>query len=403
MSMNIVSFKLLVGLVVLLLLPSFVFVSSGQSSLGFGLLVSSVVLIFMYWRNLFLPFSRKIVFFVLISFIYIALDSIVSLYLYGLYKPLISLILIFPLMSSLVLSKELERLTFPELLSVLRALFLILLLCGVVKLIYMPGFLNYELRPKRVFPFSEESHFALSMGVIALPLIAGSGFILSSLVVVVMLGFAFLYPSLTFLVFACFGILVVSMRSRFVFICSFFALILVLPLIFSLDYFSARLNLADSDNLTALVFLQGLGLINAALDGGFGLGFQMLGSHLTPILGVSEKIYQITGRYMNLEDGGFLAAKLISEFGFVGLIFVGLYALLFIKFLFDSFFLRGLFSNCFSDGSRGKNVMAVSAFLGFFIELFLRGYGYFSPTLFLMLAFLFFLNSSSRGRGVMPR
>lgn len=394
--MNIISFKLLVGLVVLLFLPSFIFVSGGQSSLGPGLLVSSVVLIFLYWKNLFLPVSRDIVFFVLFFFMYIVVDSIISFYFYGIYKPLTSLVIIFPLVSSIVLCKEFERLTFIELLSVLRALFLLLLFCGVVKLFYMPGFLNYELRPKRVFPFSEESHFALSVGVIALPLIAGSGFMLSSLVVFVLLGFAFLYPSLTFLVFACFGVLVVSMRSKLVFLCSFFALMLALPFVFSLDYFSARLSMTDSDNLTALVFLQGLGLINVALDRGFGLGFQMLGSHLTPILDVSEKIYQMTGRYMNLEDGGFLAAKLISEFGFIGLFFVGWYIFLFVKVLFNNIFLRGLFSSYFSDDSRKKNVMAASAFLGFFVELFLRGYGYFSPTLFLMLAFLFFLISTSR-------
>lgn len=398
--MNIISFKLLVGLVVLLFLPSFIFVSGGQDSLGPGLLLGSVILIFMYWRNLLLPVSRGIVYFLSFFFVYIIVDSFFSLYSYGLYKPLASVVVVFPLLSSLALSKEFERLSFVELVSVLRVLFLLLLFLGGLKLFYMPEFLNYEFRPKRVFPFSEESHFALAMGAVALPLIAGSGFIFSSFVVVVLLGFSFLYPSLTFLVFACFGFLGVSMKSKLVFIVSLFLLILVLSFVYSLDYFFARLSLTDSENLTALVFLQGLELINVALGRGFGLGFQMLGSNLTPMLDVSEKIYQMTGRYMNLEDGGFLAAKLISEFGFVGFIFAGWYVFSFIKILFDSFFLCGVFSNYVSYDSRIKNVMAASTFLGFFVEFFLRGYGYFSPTLFFMLAFLFFLISSSKHDGV---
>jgi len=115
-------------------------------------------------------------------------------------------------------------------------------------------------------------------------------------------------------------------------------LFLILFFIFLLDYspyFKSRLTLDGLDNLTTLVFLQGwsLSYLNFFETTGLGLGFQMLGESGTKYSYFTDVIFKLTGGSLNVSDGGFFAAKLIAEFGVVGVITVFLYLFFYVIFI----------------------------------------------------------------------
>lgn len=373
-----------------LFLPSFVFVTAAQSSLASGLLLVSFVVIFCLWRNIFLDVSLFFWFFLVGLFFFLFLSSSLSLLRYGDDKPIRSLVLVVPLFSVLVLYREFLFLKASEWMFIFKALFWGLFLVGMLKFFYMPDFFNYWERPKRVFPFSEESHYALAIGGVALPLIASLSFRASSLVLSILLGFGLLYPSLTLLVYFVLGVFIVSLRWRLFVLVAVFVLGLILSVVLADEYFSSRLEFSG-DNLTTLVFLQGVELAynSLFLNFGMGLGFQMLGGEGTPLLEVSEKIYLIAERYMNLDDGGFLAAKFVAEFGVLGVVICIAYSAFVFRAICFLFVLRrgGALREEQSDLVL-KVQMASGVVIAFFVELFLRGYGYFSPTMFFSFLFL---------------
>lgn len=373
-----------------LFLPSFVFVAAAQSSLATGLLLASFVVIFCLWRNTLADVSLFFWLFLIGLFFFLFFSSALSLLRYGDDKPIRSLFLIVPLLSVLVLYREFLFLKASEWMFIFKALFGVLFLVGMLKFFYMPDFFNYWERPKRVFPFSEESHYALAMGTVALPLIASLGFRASFLVLSILLGYGLLYPSLTFLVYFFLGVFIISLRWRFFMFLAVCVLGLFLPVVLGNEYFSSRLEFSGN-NLTTLVFLQGVELAcnSLLLDFGMGLGFQMLGGGGTPVLDVSEKIYLIAGRYMNLDDGGFLAAKFVAEFGVLGVVVCVAYSIFVFRAICFLFMLRrgGALREEQSDLVI-KVQMASGVVIAFFVEFFLRGYGYFSPTMFFSLLFL---------------
>lgn len=392
-------YKLFVCLLVLLVLPSFLFVATAQSSLAFGLLVSSFFLILTLWRGV-LSVSLASILSFLALFFFILIDSFSSFYSFGVLKPIVSLSIIFPMLVSFLLYKELRGRSFDEVVCVLFVLFCFLVLIGVVKFFYIPDFLGYNLRPKSVFPFSEESHYALALGVVALSLTAGSSFKVGLGVVSILFVLSVLYPSLTLLVFSFLGLFVLSLRYIVFFFCSLGVSLVIASFLLSHEYFSTRLDFENSGNLTTLVFVQGVELIRATLSVGLGgVGFQMLGGPDTPSLDVSESIYIITGRYMNLDDGGFLAAKIISEFGLLGVGLILFYILVLAKSLGEYLFCRQCHAHHVPEEWVRKVKLATGAWLALFVEIFLRGYGYFSPTLFFVLAFLPFLLLKLRRSG----
>ena len=139
------------------------------------------------------------------------------------------------------------------------------------------------------------------------------------------------------------------------------------------SYYLTRVVFWESSNLSALVYLQGwtdawLGL-NQNL--GLGLGFQRMGT--TEPSEISEKIYLMIGEYKNRADGSFLASKVIAEFGLLGVAAIGAY-------------LRGVYKYARNPGflEVEQNRIAYGLYLAFFIELFVRGYGYFSPGIVLV-------------------
>jgi len=250
--------------------------------------------------------------------------------------------------------------------------------------------LNYSFLDKPVFPFREHSHYALFLGPLVLALGVVSNFFLRLTLSSCLLGFALTFPNLTMLAFFVISIILFFLDSvKKILVFAFILTILLFSflnfthfdLYSNFYYFTSRLSLdADSTNLTTLVFLQGISDIKRYLltTNFWGSGFQTMG-----VLGpseISDKIFFLANTHLNLKDGGFLAAKIISELGITGLSLV---------FYYTSFIVIYFFK--YLKTSIQKEKMFFSYLVGFSVEMFLRGYGYFSPSFFLALVMWFSL------------
>ena len=159
------------------------------------------------------------------------------------------------------------------------------------------------------------------------------------------------------------------------------------------DYFTERANLSlESNNTTALVYLQGVDYAEKALTNtnGMGLGFQMMGTQKSSE--VTDKLISLVGSGdgggVNRLDGGFLAAKIITEFGVLG---IGLLLIYLFSFCKSLLYLR--YITRYGIGKENVYLsISHSIFCTFIVEIFVRGVGYFSPgvVIFLVSYFLRF-------------
>lgn len=154
-------------------------------------------------------------------------------------------------------------------------------------------------------------------------------------------------------------------------------------LLFSNNYFLDRVSyvlcaveecdIDNSGNLTSLVFLQGADnariSLNENIPTGFGNAYQR------NLSTYGEYIRKKTGHNLNLEDAGFVAAKLIIETTWFGV---------FVLFLY----LSNLVKQIVVFIMRNNNHTILSVYLALFPELFLRGAGYFSFGIFLFFCVL---------------
>lgn len=264
------------------------------------------------------------------------------------------------------------------------------LMCGIA-LMAVAGFHvpseNASLKP--VFPFSEPSHFALSF----LPLVMYSSVTGSlytriiSLVIAVFLAVSL--ENLT-LVVGCLLVILVSLRLQAVLIFGAF----LVPIVWRMDisYYTDRLVFSGTENLSTLVYLQGWQLIEESLNRsiGWGLGFQQLGL-AEPNSIAANKIFEMTNSYMNQKDGGFMLAKIVSEFGVVGFFLV-------VAFLIIAFTAFIKLRKVARNDSKVDSVMIISCcfVVSYLVELFIRGAGYFTPTTLMMLSSVFILSNISK-------
>jgi hypothetical protein len=165
------------------------------------------------------------------------------------------------------------------------------------------------------------------------------------------------------------------------------------------SYFLDRIWFDEANtNLTALVYIQGWEeLINSLNEtNGIGVGLTSMENTVPGYYG--ELIYSIAGEYKNRAEGSFLASKLITEFGIVGVFILFAYCALLLKSL--GFFSR--LNKCRHYKDRSMSVVNVPASLiyahsvivVFAIEAFARGVGYFTPGVFLLLMSIFLLLSN---------
>ncbi|AIR68684.1 hypothetical protein OI70_01855 [Dickeya fangzhongdai] len=386
------------------LIPQFVFVFLQQSSLAPGMMVA-ITAIYIYGLRCMkqLAFSSgKILLFSIAVFILLAQSGYIAAF-YNNYKPLFTLpALIIIFLGATLFSNRLLTVPPATLASVFRAVTYTLLLLGWISVIHRIDIGSYAAKPKAVFPFSEESHYALTVGIF----VCASGILMKNRERVVLLANlllqALIFPSLTLLVFCMMAIFIFWMARRITLMLTIIV-VLVAAVYFMLTYFSdlpaiayfgSRLTISDdTDNLTTLVFLQGLDdAKNALLEShGLGLGLQMAGTN-----GVGQYGYVIqslAGSDFNRNDGGFLASKIVSEFGAVGLL-ISIGYMLILKKAVNT--INRIRDNTDMESTLLKIAMAVV--IAYAVEFFLRGYGYFSPGLFLFVTMMMVSSKLHRQR-----
>ncbi|MFM5343125.1 hypothetical protein [Aeromonas veronii] len=363
----------------------------GASSMAEGVVVSiSILAVFLYkeWFG-FLIFNKRLLFFLLFFIVYVLICNIfVSDW--NVKANMSAVFLFFILHFSYFLSKSKclhDGVNY-------KACFIVLFVLVLIALFNIfTGFsfgLNFYGKGKAIFPFGEPSHYAIFLGPFFIAVfcqIRKSGkFILLVLMFLIVAKVA----STTLFIYLFLALLLMLRSSLLLFLASIPLMIGSLVFIISNDYYYTRFIISpDSDNLTALVYLQGLqdAYQSFVSTYGVGLGFQMLGTQ--PISPAGMQIGNImNGVFLNRQDGGFLAAKLIAEFGVLGIIFL----LYYIRFFVKSFiFLSGVNVN----GASGKFIFCLSCVYCAFVELFVRGAGYFTPTVFFLIVAVFLLNRTS--------
>lgn len=381
-----IDWKLLFSLCLIFFVPQFLFVFLKLSSLAYGLLISCFLLFLI---------NLKFIFKIKLKKEWVLYSLFLLLYIVILYfdfnnnsndkKLILSLVAFsFLIFSSLLFSESLIQLSFPQIKRTFFIFLLLLILIGWVAVFFKFSYFGYQDRYKPVFPFSEESHYALIVGGISCAYASISNkktrwFIFANISLQ-----ALLFPNLTLLVFCVFFAFLFFLRSFPALLMG--AILCISAMVFFdifisddiIRYFESRLILSsESKNLTALVYLQGWqdAYISFLNSFGFGLGFQKLGSQEAGPIG--ERIFELHGEYFNREDGGFLAAKIISELGFIGIILVLIYIYIFLKFTYKSKLLYRKKSS--------RDVFFYTLIICFFVELFLRGYGYFSPGIIVLI------------------
>lgn len=357
--------------------PSFLYVSLGLPSLFIGfvtvLLVGTVR--FCLISKFFSRNSVSLLFFVLLTLV---LSLILNYYKLGFKSVGSVFVIVLILFLAELLSKAVDE-NVAGFVKVLNKVFYLLLFFGLVSIFYKIESFNYINYPKSIFTFYEPSHYAITIG----PL-----FILTMLttkvnkmtVSLLFLMVGGVSQNLTILVFWLIGswLVIESKRMKLTFIVLTSLSIFYFITFHTLEatYYIERLTFnKEVSNLSMLVYMQGWDEMRKALiDSNFlGLGFQMAGSNSPSETALI--IINIIGSDKNRVDGGFLAAKLVIEFGIFGIIFLLAYCIEFIRSYFYVINNRGIIT---------YNYLYSILILSLFVELFFRGQGYFTFGVFLM-------------------
>ena len=248
------------------------------------------------------------------------------------------------------------------------------------------GDLIYGNRAKPLFPFTEVSHFAVMYCIPVLIVFPSYNLRKKLFTICLLCGALYLNLSATLLAVI---LLIIVSSIGFKGIFNFFALCIAFSVftyfILTNPYFYDRFLISQSSsNLSVLTYFSGLeAAFSALISAPLGYGFQGLGLVYTS--GVADELCRVHAFCANKYDGGFFFAKLVSEFGYIGL---GLVAWIVYKAVPILFKRKMSNLNVMSTEQVRKQNLALAS-LGFFVELFVRGVGYFSPSLILYSCILF--------------
>jgi hypothetical protein len=243
-----------------------------------------------------------------------------------------------------------------------------------------PSFGNWN---KPIFPFTEPSHLAVVLGPFLIFTCITSrpavrlGYLTATLLVTALL-------QSTTLAAIVFLSVLICLRLRYAAIT--LALIALAAASVDLSYYLSRLDVSEeTDNLTTLVYLQGWQLIGESWEAsrGLGIGFQQLGVFGTDVPAaklISARLGDAES-FLNLFDGGFTLAKLLSELGILGAIFAATFIVLSLRaaWRLHQHAIRVRASNTFC-------IFVCAFIVGALPELLMRGLGYFTPTGLLAMA-----------------
>lgn len=228
---------------------------------------------------------------------------------------------------------------------------------------------------KPTFPFTEPSHFAAVFTPVLLALCSRPGGRQRFLWLGIGLLSGAVLQNLTVLV----GVaLVIAITAPFWQFCVVLLLGTAAATQIDLTYYLSRLDFSvQTQNLSALVYLQGIDFIEQSFvrTWGWGVGFQQLG--FTPLHSPATLvIYSLnSGSFLNLQDGGFVATKAISELGIFGVMLIATLTVVAVR---AALILRRSALNGNPLDPRRRFCLAILA--GYLIDIYVRGVGYFSAT-----------------------
>jgi hypothetical protein len=366
-------------ILIVLIFPS-LFLMLGASSMTLGLLIASLAVVFIQvfkgivWREG--TFAVQVLLF---SFFVLA-HSFISAFVSKKFewaRAIGSLAsVVFVLLSASLLMSAWKRAHPQNISYAIRISFYFLTALVILSFLGVPSLKPvYHSHP--VVFFIEPSHFALAY----LPLVAYEVLIFKGerrLFCIALVLFIALYMQSATLLIGIAIILMVGFPHRQLFL---FLLISMIGFgLLDTSYYLSRVGLGNNGpNLSNLVLLQGWE--RASIDifntNGVGLGFQQFG--VTGSIGeIQNKIVGIVGGYLNLNDGGTNASKLVGEFGAIG---IGL-IFIFIIIWFRQIYLLKM--DLKSNTMNLRNVFLRLFFICYSVELFVRGVGYLSPSLFFL-------------------
>ena len=181
-----------------------------------------------------------------------------------------------------------------------------------------------------------------------------------------------------------FGLFIVSIlylirNNNYIYILIYFLIFCIT--IINYDYFHERINIFGTKNLSLLVFLCGWerAYISFLDTNGLGVGLNQLGN--SSYIGYfRDTLIGLHKPLLNLHDGGTTAPKIISEFGILGVILIIIYLKIFVK-NFIIFISVHYISS--------KFLLFLSFLLASFLELFVRGTGYFNVNILMLFTALY--------------
>ena len=268
-----------------------------------------------------------------------------------------------------------------------KLVFYVLILNGLVTILGYRAMGN----PSAVGFFSENSHYAHSFLPFLYYMVVLSSWRKKWLLLFMGFFVAFNLQSVT-LLFGVISVAILALRLRQLVFLSIIAIPILMVAMDYMDfgYYYERLNFTNfrSENISMLSFLNGWerAYLNLKDSYGIGLGLQQLG-----VLGsqgiIVEQIRALRAvgiEDLNLFDGGLVASKFISEFGILAVMVLVAYLVHFVRSL------RWLHEVSMNGGETVdcRKVFFLGCFVMFFIDLFLRGTGYFSSSGFLFVASL---------------
>jgi hypothetical protein len=283
-----------------------------------------------------------------------------------------------PVVSNLIMANN-------RLFTILWIMLAIFLICSIFSLLKIEP-VTSNIGEKPTFPFTEPSFLGFTFTSTLIFAMVRSSRLIRIVLLAIFLSIGFGLSNLT-IITAC--ILSATVALPLSWLVSGLVILSVSAASLDLTYYTDRLDLnsTNSTNLSSLVYVQGWQMLIEALHRtyGWGIGFQQLGIVYTNVL-ASVRINALLGRDANLQDGGFILSKLGSEFGILGFCLVAFY----LRVMIQSFMRLRLTAFGKTQTLDGE-LFARACVLGYFIETFIRGTNYFTGTLVLMLAGLFYL------------
>ena len=352
-----------------------------------GLTLLSLFLISIYIKKFLI--SKRFLLYIFFFTIIILTQTILSTFIYGeraLFHSLMALILLFfcfvtfaPLFNKILFLAN-EKL----LKKIIKTIYLVLLILG-----YIAFYLQYKgvIAGKDMLFISEPSHYAILMIPLLIFVLLNAKYRMLYLLPFIIL--TLLIQNATMLVGVILSVFLaykINVKLLFVAILILIFMYIFLPKTNFLSYFIDRFTLnreSDISKLSTLVYLSGFERAYLSLldSRGIGLGFDRMG-YVGPH-GYYQNILSLLGfAKLNIYDGSANAFKIVAELGLFGLLILLIYIYYFLK-IMKKMKNRSIIPS--------HKILLYSYFLSYSIELFVRGFGYFSFNLPFFLASVYMI------------